>query len=101
LIALKAIVDLKADNALRVSLQEVGRAAEDEIASMPAGSLAVAAAKLVVAGMAEARSDWTHRNANGKQRCNQRAAQATFKAIEWFGLEELYNAYFECREADA
>jgi hypothetical protein len=105
ILAFKAIKDLKidenddgADGALCRSLEKVATAAEDEIADMQADSLAVAAAKLVFAQFCDMRHDLTVRNSNGGWHCDQQTAQAALKAIEWFGLKDLYDAYYPDEE---
>ena len=55
--------------------------------------------------MPHVRGDLMLRSVNGGWHCSQQAAQAALKAIEWFGLKELYDAYipedFGREEADA
>jgi len=86
--AWKTMNDLNAiedDDPLHIALLAKAEAAEEEIAALPAMSLAVAAAKVVISAMAELRSDLMIRNANGGWSCPQQTAQAALKAIEWFG----------------
>jgi hypothetical protein len=98
IVAWKTIEALDAqedEDPVRVALMAVAEAAENEIADMPADSLAVAAAKLVLSEMAELRHDLTQRGENGGWHRAQQATQAALKAIEWFGLRDLYEVYEE------
>jgi hypothetical protein len=103
IVAWKTIEDLDAaqdEDPVRVALMAVAHTAEQEIADLPAESLAVAAAKLVIAKIAELRDDLIDQ-ADGGWNCDQQAAQAALKAIEWFGLKELYDAYYPGAEGCA
>jgi hypothetical protein len=77
---------------LRIALLDTAGKAQQEIADLPDRSLAVAAAKLVVAQMAELRGDIENRQPGGHWTQEALTAEAALKAIEWFGLKELYDA---------
>ncbi len=96
IVAFKAIQDLDAyedDDPLYIALFARAKDAENAISVMADDSLAVAAAKLAVARMGELRQDINERDYEGGWTQDSLCAQAALKAIEWFGLKDLYDAY--------
>jgi hypothetical protein len=89
------------EHPLHIALFAESSGIENEIADMPADSLAVAAAKLILAQIHRLGDGLTERSANGGWHCEQQTAQAALKAIEWFGLKDLYDAYYPGEEGDA
>jgi hypothetical protein len=92
--AIEALDAQEDEDPVRVALNAVAETAEKEIADLPADSLAVAAAKLIVARLYDfqepdsSEDSWTDEGL---------LAQSALKAIEWFGLKDLLDAYDAAR----
>ena len=75
--------------------------AQQDIADLPDRSLAVAAAKLVIAQIGEQHD--IERGPDGHWTQEGLTGEATLKAIEWFHLKELHDSYsgYSDNEAEA
>ena len=93
MIAWKTINDLDAEedeDPVRIALLAVSEKAQQDIADLPDRSLAVAAAKLVIAQIGKRHE---YREPGGHWTQEVLTGEAFLKAIEWFGLKELHDSY--------